>query len=116
MPALGHRDSVRRIRLALAALGLVLVAGTLGYVVLGFGVLDALYQTVTTVTTVGFREVHPLSAAGKLFTIVLILVGVGTALYTFGIVLEAFIEGDLRQHLERRRMDQKISRMVGSSG
>ena len=49
MPALGHRDSVRRIRLALAALGLVLVAGTLGYVVLGFGVLDALYQTVTTV-------------------------------------------------------------------
>jgi voltage-gated potassium channel len=104
---------LRRIRLALLALGLVLVAGTLGYVILGFGVLDALYQTVTTVTTVGFREVHPLSALGQLFTIVLILVGVGTALYTFGVLLEALIEGHLRQHLKRRRMDREISRMVG---
>lgn len=55
---------LQRIRLALLALGLVLVAGTLGYVImLGFGVLDARYQTVTTVTTVGFRGRRP-SGAG----------------------------------------------------
>jgi voltage-gated potassium channel len=104
---------VRRIRLALLALALVLVAGTIGYVVLGFGVLDAAYQTVTTVTTVGFREVHPLSEAGKAFTIVLILVGVGTALYTLTVLLEALIEGHLRLALEGRRMDREIARMSG---
>jgi voltage-gated potassium channel len=104
--------TLRRIRLALLAFGVVIGAGTLGYVILGFGVLDALYQTVTTVTTVGFREVHPLNAAGKLFTIVLILAGVGTALYTLGVLLEALIEGHLHQHLERRRMDRDISRMT----
>ena len=48
------------IRLALAGFGVVLVVGTLGYLALGFGLLDAIYQTVTTVTTVGFREVEPL--------------------------------------------------------
>jgi voltage-gated potassium channel len=72
---------MRRIRIALSAFGLVLVGGTIGYVILGFGFLDALYQTVTTVTTVGFREVNEFTAAGKVFTIALVLVGVGTALY-----------------------------------
>ena len=62
----------------------IIAAGTVGYVLLGFGVLDAAYQTVTTITTVGFREVHPLDEAGKIFTIVLILAGSGTALYAFG--------------------------------
>ena len=80
---------------------------------LGFGFLDALYQTVTTVTTVGFREVQPLDPAGQVFTIALILVGVGTALYALGAVLEGFIEGDLRTHLGRRRMDRAISRTSG---
>jgi len=91
----------------------VIVAGTVGYVILGFGFIDALYQTVTTVTTVGFREVHPLSTVGVFFTIVLILVGVGTALYTFGVLLEALIEGHLRQQLGRRRMERRIGRMTG---
>jgi voltage-gated potassium channel len=104
--------SLRRIRLALLALTAVLCVGTLGYVVLGFSVLDAAYQTVTTVTTVGFREVKPLGAAGQLFTIALILVGAGTALYTFGVLLEGLIEGHLRNHLEGRRMERDINRMT----
>ena len=105
--------AVRRIRRALFALGVVLLLGTLGYVALGFGPLDALYQTVTTTTTVGFREVRPLSAVGKVFTILLILVGVGTALYALVELLEALIEGHLRQHLERRRMNREIGRLTG---
>jgi len=105
--------SLRRIGRALLALALVIVAGTVGYVVLGFGVLEALYQTVTTVTTVGFREVRPLTAVGQMFTIMLILLGVGTALYAFGVVLEALIEGHARQRMERWRMDRQISRMTG---
>ncbi len=101
----------RRLSAALAALVLVIVVGTIGYVVLGFGVLDAAYQTVTTVSTVGFREVEPLSAAGQVFTMVLILVGAGTALYAFGVLIETFIEGRLNELLGRRRMEQSIASM-----
>jgi voltage-gated potassium channel len=106
-------SSVRRIGRALLAFWLVIVAGTVGYVILGFGFVDALYQTVTTITTVGFREVRPLSTVGEFFTIALILVGVGTALYTFGVLLEALIEGHLRQQLGRWRMERRIGRMTG---
>jgi voltage-gated potassium channel len=76
-------------------------------------VLDAAYQTVTTVATVGFREVRPLDDTGKVFTIVLILVGVGTALYTFSVVLETLIEGDLIELFGRRRMQRRIDAMNG---
>ena len=86
----------------------VFVFGTIGYVLLGYSVLDAVYQTVTTVATVGFREVHPFDDAGKLFTIVLVLVGVGTALYTFSVVLETLFEGHLRALFGRRRMERQI--------
>ena len=89
----------------------MIVVGTIGYVILGFSPLDALYQTVTTVSTVGFREVEPLSGAGQLFTIVLILVGVGTVLYTLGVLIEALIEGELLDLFERRRMERKIGEM-----
>ena len=75
-------SSLRRIGRALLAFCLVIVAGTVGYVILGFGFVEALYQTVTTITTVGFREVHPLSTVGEFFTIALILVGVGTATFS----------------------------------
>ena len=102
-----------RLRWSAGALVGVLAIGTLGYRVLGFGVRDALYQTVTTVTTVGFREVEPLSGTGKVFTIMLILAGVGTALYTFGAAVEFLVEGDLRQVQRRRHMDRAISRLNG---
>jgi voltage-gated potassium channel len=101
----------RRLVIALAVLASITVAGTLGYRVLGFGLLDALYQTVTTITTVGFREVQPLTAAGKVFTIVLIVLGVGTALYTLGVIIETLIEGQLPEVFGRRRMERKIAGM-----
>ena len=91
----------------------VFVLGTVGYVILGFSVLDAVYQTVTTVATVGFREVQPLDNVGKVFTIILILVGVGTALYTFSVVLETLFEGHLRGLFGRRRMERQIETMQG---
>ncbi|HET7431351.1 MAG TPA: potassium channel protein [Nocardioides sp.] len=104
-------ESVRRIRNALIGLAAVTLVGTLGYLLLGFTPLEALYQTVTTVATVGFREVHPLTPVGQVFTIVLILVGVGAVLYNLGVVFEAATEGHLREQLGRRRMDKDISAM-----
>jgi len=98
-----------RLRAALAVLVVVMIVGTIGYVVLGFSGLDAFYQTVTTVTTVGFREVHPLSDAGKVFTIVLILLGVGTVLYALGVLIQTLVEGELRDVFGRRRMDRRIA-------
>ena len=101
----------RRLGGALALLLAVLVVGTIGYVVLGFGLLDALYQTVTTVATVGYREVQPLSTAGKIFTMVLILLGVGAALYAFTVLIETLVEGRLQDVLGRRRMERTIGAM-----
>jgi voltage-gated potassium channel len=87
----------------------VMVAGTVGYLILGFTLLEAIYQTVTTVTTVGFREVRPLSDAGIVFTIVLILLGVGTALYALGVLIQTLVEGDLHDVFGRRRMERRIA-------
>jgi len=101
----------RRLGGALALLLAVLVVGTVGYVILGFGFLDALYQTVTTVATVGYREVQPLSTAGKIFTMVLILLGVGAALYAFSVLIETLVEGRIQDVLGRRRMERTIDAM-----
>lgn len=105
------RETVRRIALALAALLAVTLVGTLGYVLLGFTPLEAVYQTVTTVATVGFREIRPLGPVGQVFTVLLIVVGVGTVLYNLGVLLEAVTEGHLRDYLGRRRMDRDIARL-----
>jgi len=101
----------RRVALGVLVLGGVMVAGTLGYLAFGFGLLDALYQTVTTVTTVGFQEVRPLSDSERVFTIVLILVGVGTALYTLSALIEVLVGGELGGEFGRRRMTKQIDEM-----
>jgi voltage-gated potassium channel len=96
---------VRRLVVAVSTLALVMLFGTIGYLFLGFGLLEATYQTVTTVATVGFREVRPLGPAGQIYTMVLIVVGVGTVLYNLGVLVEAVTEGHLRQHLGRLALD-----------
>ena len=104
---------VRRFVVPIGALVAVTVLGTIGYLVLGFTMMEALYQTVTTVATVGFREVRPLNTAGELFTIVLVIVGVTVVLYNITIVMEALVEGHVRDYFERRRMDKRIAAMSG---
>ncbi len=103
----------RRVQIGLAALALVVVVGTAGYMVLGFGLLDALYQTVVTVSTVGYAFPHPIGDGVKAFTIALILLGVGTALYTFTVTLELLIDGHMRELIRRSRMDRDIENMQG---
>jgi len=90
-------------------LSLVIAGGTTGYVAIeGWGVFDALYMTVTTVATVGFREVHPLSRAGQVFTLLLIVSGVGTAFYTATLLATAIVEGGLHRRFERRRIERML--------
>ncbi|MCL4421849.1 MAG: potassium channel protein [Actinobacteria bacterium] len=101
----------RRVWIGLAALVGVIGIGTLGYWVLGLSPLDALYQSVTTISTVGFRELYRLTTASKVFTILLILFGVGTALYSFGVLIEALLEGQLAELLGRKKMDRRIGEL-----
>jgi voltage-gated potassium channel len=90
---------------AIALLVSVIVGGTVGYVLIeGWSVWDAFYMTVITVTTVGYKEVHDLSLAGQAFTVVLLLGGVGTVLYTFTFLATAIVEGGLPKRLQRRRL------------
>jgi voltage-gated potassium channel len=95
--------------LAVLLLSSVLAGGTIGYVVIeGWSAWDAFYMTVTTVTTVGFREVHELSGVGQAFTVALLLGGVGTALYTFTLLATAVVEGGLPARVRRRRHDRML--------
>lgn len=105
--------TLQRLRLATALVGLVLVLGSVGYWILGMTPLDAAYQTVTTVFTVGFREVEPFSPAEQAYTIGLIVVGVGLVLYTFTLVVQLVVEGEIKQMVGRRRMDKQIADMRG---
>ncbi|MBI1376042.1 MAG: potassium channel protein [Frankiales bacterium] len=108
-----HSRNARRLVIALVALSAVLVVGTLGYVLLGIDLLDAAYQTVTTVTTIGFREVVDFGPAQKIYTMVLALVGVGTVLYTLTLTLELVLEGQLGNLWGRRQMQRDIDRLEG---
>jgi voltage-gated potassium channel len=91
----------------------VLAGGTLGYSIIeGWSAWDAFYMTVTTVATVGFREIHPLSRAGQGFTLALILLGVGTALYTFSLVAAVVVEGGWSKNFEEWRLARMINNLA----
>ncbi|MDA8357897.1 MAG: potassium channel protein [Actinomycetota bacterium] len=102
---------LRRLSTGLAGLLAVLVGGTVGYMAFGFSLLDAVYQTVITVTTVGFGEVHRFGSGEKVFTIVLILAGVGMAGYTFSVLVETLVEGHLTDAFKRRTMERQIAEL-----
>ena len=90
----------------------IIVIGTLGYVILeGWPVLDALYMTVITISSVGYSEVHEMSRAGRVFTIFLVFGGVGFALYVAGAVVQFMVEGRMRIIMGRRRLDKQLDRM-----
>src|SRR3954447_1735138 len=97
------------VRLPVILLAFSLVYGTVGYIVIeGFGVLDAVYMTVTTLTTVGFSEVHPLDPAGRIFTLSLIVIGFTAAFTLLAVLTSLVVSGQLGRSLSRRTMRQRI--------
>ena len=112
-PARRHRVpaylAASPVRLPVLLLVFSLVYGTVGYVVIeGFGVLDALYMTVTTLTTVGFGEIRPLDAGGRIFTLSLIAVGFTAAFTLLAVLTSLVVSGQLGRSLTRRGMRQRI--------
>ncbi len=93
-------------------LAIIVVAGILGYAFLEkWTLLDSVYMVVLTLSTVGFEEVHPLSPAGKIFTIFIIVGGVGSAIYAAGQIVEIIVEGEMSGYRRRRKMDKTIGEM-----
>lgn len=94
---------------AVALLASIVVGGTIGYVLIErWSAWDAFYMTIITITTVGYREVHELSRVGQLFTVVLLIGGVGAALYTFTLLATVVVEGGLPKRLQRRRHERML--------
>src|ERR671915_2403261 len=106
------RPRLERFRWPILLVPAVLAYGVAGYMLLeGWSFLDALYMTVLTLTTVGYREVLPLDTSGKIFTITVLLFGVAVVLATISLLAGWFAERAVRQDWRRRRMKRRIASM-----
>jgi voltage-gated potassium channel len=105
---------LQRLIVGVCAFIAIVAIGVVGYAVIeGWSFLDSLYMTVITITTVGFAEVHPLSQAGQIFSIFLIVGGVGGAIYALTGIMGYILEGQFGITMGRRRMKTKIAKLKG---
>jgi voltage-gated potassium channel len=105
-PGLRIPNPFRQIGVILVAFLAVVVYGTVGYMVIEhWAVLDALFMTVITITTVGFEEVHRLDGPGQVFTITVIILGVAGFLYTLGLIIELLSLNRWQSYRRYRRME-----------
>jgi voltage-gated potassium channel len=95
----------------------VVAAGTLGYRWLWRGIggtwLDALFMTITTITTIGYGEVKPLDSTGRVFTMAIAVAGIGAFFYTFSVVLDQLVATGMADPRGRRRMERRIAELDG---
>ncbi len=92
---------------------MIVAVGTAGYMLLhkGLSIIDALYMTIITITTVGFQEVYPLTETGKLFTICLILGSFGIFGYLASTVTRFILDGVFRRNLKDYKTVKKINKL-----
>ncbi len=109
---LDRQISFRNVIRGLVLLLLVLAGGTAWFVLMDdYTLVDALYMTVITISTVGFREVHVMDGADRIFVILLIVSGLTVLTYTLGSVGQVIVEGSIERYVGRRRMLQHIEKM-----
>jgi voltage-gated potassium channel len=102
----------RNLRVIALLLLLVMAIGTAGYhYIEGWSWFDGFYMVVTTLTTIGYQEVHPLSHAGRVFNVFVILAGVSLVLLGVGALSQALLEFELQSLFGRRRMEREIGRL-----
>jgi len=105
-------SQLKPFRLPLVLVQVIMMIGTIGYIVIDdFEILDAIYQTGITFTTVGFGEVAPISEAGRFFTITLIIFGFGIFTLSTAILIDAVVKGKLFELYKERGMLYKIARL-----
>ena len=101
-----------KIRVALFGLLIIIIVGTFGYhLIEGWNFLESLYTTIQTISTVGYGDYTPQTGEGKLFTIILIIFGVGTMLYTVGMLAETMVEGRLRALAGKGKQGKMIEKI-----
>lgn len=107
-------EPARRLKYGALLLIAVFLSGSVGFhLIEGWSILDAMFMTIITITTIGYGEVHPLSTAGKVFDLIIILMGVGSAAYVFASFTRFIVEGEMQRYFGRRRLDKTIMRMNG---
>src|SRR5712692_86294 len=103
---------LRHLGLIGMALACVMLAGTAGFhFIEGWSWFDGFYMVVTTLTTIGYQEVHTLSHAGRVFNVFVIFAGVSLVFLGIGALTQALLEFELRSFFGRRRMERDISRL-----
>lgn len=103
------RELRKRLIIAALLITFIVAFGIAGYMIVeGWNFIDSLYMTIITLTTVGYREVHPLSGEGIWFTILLLISGVGTVLYALSAGAKIIIEGEMQEIFGRKRLEKKI--------
>ncbi len=106
-------DLEEKFKMVLMILAAVIVFGTVGYTIIErWSLLDALYMTLITLSTVGFGEVYVLSPPGKIFTIILVVVGVVGVAYTLSVVGQMIVEGELKKLLGRKKMEKGLKELT----
>ncbi len=104
--------ALHNLRLIGLALALVIIAGTAGFhFIEGWPWFDGFYMVVTTLTTIGYQETHPLSHAGRMFNVAVIVAGVSLVFLAIGALTQALLEFELRSFFGRRKMERQIGRL-----
>jgi len=104
----------RHLRLIGFALLVLIFAGAAGFhFIEGWPWFDGLYMAITTFTTIGYQEVHPLSRSGRIFNVALIVAGVSVVFLGIGVMTQALLEFELRNFFGRRKMEREIGRLSG---
>jgi voltage-gated potassium channel len=101
-----------RLRIGFSTLGVIVCVAVLGYRLAGWSWLDSVYMVVTTVSTVGFREMGPMTPTLQVFTIFVIVFGVSTSFYILGGFVQMVLEGEVNRALGRRRVNREIERLT----
>ena len=104
--------ALHNLRLIGLALTLVILAGTAGFhFIEGWSWFDGFYMVVTTLTTIGYQETHPLSHVGRMFNVAVIVAGVSLVFLAIGALTQALLEFELRSFFGRRKMEREIGRL-----
>ena len=102
----------RRFLLPISAIAATLTIGTLGFTLIaGYPPFDAFYMTLTTMTTVGYAEIHPLNHVGRVFNSFLIVFGVTTMFIAIGAMTQTIIEQELGNAIGKRRNRRMIDKL-----